>query len=121
MKQCADITLGEGNNSLPSGLTRGTYDAIWAGLIQCMKSNAKQHKGIVFPNFARLSFQKELKKPKFIMATNFLKTYGIKFRARQASKSPETATKDLNFAKLAQLAKCSKDVAKTVYVKLFHT
>ena len=115
LKQCADITLGEGNNSLPSGLTRGTYDAIWAGLIQCMKSNAKQHKGIVFPNFARLSFQKELKKPKFIMATNFLKTYGIKFRARQASKSPETATKDLNFAKLAQLAKCSKDVAKTVY------
>ena len=66
LKQCADITLGEGNNSLPSGLTRGTYDAIWAGLIQCMKSNAKQHKGIVFPNFARLSFQKELKKPKFI-------------------------------------------------------
>ena len=47
------------------------------------------------------------------MANNFLKTYGIKFRARQASKSPETATKDLNFAKLAQLAKCNKDVAKT--------
>ena len=115
LTECADITLGEGNNSIPSGLTRGTYDAIWSGLIQCMRSNAKMHKGIVLPNFARLSFQKELKKPKFIMANNFLKTYGIKFRARQASKSPETATKDLNFAKLAQLAKCNKDVAKTVY------
>lgn len=112
---CADVTLGEGNNSIASGLTRGTYDGIWAGVIQCMRSNAKMHKGIVLPNFARLSFQKELKKPKFIMANAFLKTYGIKFRARQASKSPETATKDLNFTKLAQLAKCNKDVAKTVY------
>ena len=56
LKQCADITLGEGNNSLPE------FDSWhirrhmgWA--IQCMKSNAKQHKGIVLPNFARLSFQ----------------------------------------------------------------
>ena len=26
LTECADITLGEGNNSIPSGLTRGTYD-----------------------------------------------------------------------------------------------
>ena len=119
VKDCADATFGDGGvGSTNSNFTRKTYDDVWSGMNVIMRSHTKMHMGVVLPNFARLTFQKELKKPMFNMNSNFLKTYSLRFNARQATKAPETATKDLNFAKLAQLAKCSKDIAKTVYREL---
>ena len=118
--ECADATFGEGGgaNVRDGEFSRKTYDNVWNGLVHILRSNGKNHRGVVLPHFARITYQKVLKKPKFIMSQQFLKTYGVKFNERQASRSPETATKDLNFAKLSQLAKCTKDVTKTVYREL---
>ena len=52
--------------------TRKTYDDVWSGMNVIMRSHTKMHTGIVLPNFARLTFQKELRKPMFNMNSNFL-------------------------------------------------
>ncbi len=98
--------------SMP-GLSISTFDSVWNAVLQSIRSNMKMHRGTKLPSFGRVVFTKGTKVPFFVMSEGFSLPHKIKFR--QDIKAPELASVDLNFSKIGQLAKCTKDVAKSVY------
>ena len=76
----------------------------------------KMKRGTRLPSFGRVVFAKGTKTPFFVMNEGFSQPNKIKFR--QDIKAPELPSVDLNFSKIGQLAKCTKDVAKSVYREL---
>ena len=101
--------------SMP-GLSLTTFDAVWNSVLQCIRSNMKMKRGTRLPSFGRVVFAKGTKVPFFVMNEGFSQPNKIKFR--QDIKAPELPSVDLNFSKIGQLAKCTKDVAKSVYREL---
>ena len=74
------------------------------------------NRGTRLPSFGRCVFTKDTKKPFFVMDQAFAQPNKINFR--QDIKAPELSAVDLNFSKIGQLAKCTKDAAKSVYREL---
>ena len=103
------------NMSMP-GLSLTTFDGVWNSVLQCIRSNMKMKRGTRLPSFGRVVFAKGTKTPFFVMNEGFSQPSKIKFR--QDIKAPELPSVDLNFSKIGQLAKCTKDVAKSIYREL---
>ena len=102
--------------STMSGITQTAVDGVWNSVLQCIRSNMKMHKGTKLQGFGRMTFAKGTKAGFFVMSEAFTLPSKIKFRA--AMKAPELVCVELNFSKIAQLAKCTKDIAKTIYREL---
>ena len=97
-------------------VTITTFDNVWAAVLQIIRTNMKIHRGTRLPNFGRVVFTKDTKKPFFVTSESFVLPNKIHFK--QDIKAPELSSVDLNFSKIGQLAKCTKDAAKSVYREL---
>ena len=128
LQECAAETLGTATSN-PQQLKKAklfamtypnlsitTFDNVWKAVMQIIRGNMKIHRGTRLPNFGRVVFTKDTKKPFFVTSESFVLPNKINFK--QDIKAPELSSVDLNFSKIGQLAKCTKDAAKSIYREL---
>jgi hypothetical protein len=97
-------------------LSISTFDNVWSAILTIIRGNMKMNRGTRLPSFGRAVFTKDTKKPFFVMSEAFILPNKITFN--QDIKAPELSSHDLNFSKIGQLAKCTKDAAKSIYREL---
>jgi hypothetical protein len=128
LQECANRALGTAESnpaqakraklfamSFPN-LSITTFDNVWNAVLHIIRTNAKIKRGTRLPSFGRCVFTKDTKNPFFVMSEAFALPNKITFR--QDIKAPELSAVDLNFSKIGQLAKCTKDAAKSIYREL---
>merc|ERR1719230_274286 len=112
-----------------SKATGDTFKQVWGGLMAWVSSNWMVGKGIHLAPMGKLVFfteqldlgtRKKLtsKVPSFIANEEYLRTYGIKYKA-SAAKKDEGVAMEMNYANIAQFATTSKDMVQLALKDIF--
>jgi hypothetical protein len=106
-----------------------TFKTVWGGLMAWMSSNWMVGKGVHLAPLGKFVFfteeldlgtRKKLtsKVPSFIANEEYLRTYGIKYRAT-AQKKEEGVAMEMNYSNIAQFAATSKDMVQLALKDIF--